>query len=407
VVDTQQAARSIAGDDRSSILHSSRHKPIVDALRLSEAQRQELIAKLDRQAASYRGMEARLEDRVPYVASAGVMLTLHHPGGSVANYLVRPRNLSRRGVGFLHGNFIHVGSRCQVYLLRLDGRRESISGVVVRCSHVQGLVHEVGVRFDNTIDLGEFLADYSHPAEEPQQSVELPRLSGKTLYVEDSANDQELLRFHLDNLGVEMVSITSPLEALQVVEREQFDLVAVGIRLPGMTGPEFAAALRADGYEGPIIALTAEDSAEIRSEAMASGCNAVYVKPFTLEHVVQWFAEHLPRAGTKTGDDQCLISTEWGNERMRPLILGFVERMQGQVDELARLLQVGKDHSLIQKLSLDLKGSAGGYGYPDVSRVAADLHRLSATGASAKDIAEKCCELADLCQRAGRIRQQN
>ena len=388
-------------------MQSSRDKPVVDALRLSENERQELMAKLDRQATSFRGMEARLEDRLPYAESAGVMLTLNHPGGSIANYLVRPRNLSQRGVGFLHGNFVHVSSRCQVYLLRLDGRREPISGTVVRCCHIQGLVHEVGVRFDHSIDLGEFLAGYAQAAQEPQQSIEIPSLSGKVLYVEDSVSDQELLHFHLINLGVEMVPLSSPLEALEAVDREQFDLVVVGISLPGMTGPELTAALRADGYERPIIALTADDSTKIRTEALTCGCDAVYVKPFTLEQVIQWFTQHLAEADTKNGDNQCLLSTEWDNERMRPLILGFVERMESQVGELAQLLESGKDHLLVQKLSMDLKGSAGGYGFPDVSRAAADLHRLSAEGGSAENIAEKCRQLADLSRRAGRIRQQS
>lgn len=387
-------------------MHSSRDKPIVDALRLSETERQELMAKLDRQSASFRGMEARLENRLPYAASAGVMLTLNHPGGSVVNYLVRPRNLSRHGVGFLHGNFVHVDSRCQVYLLRLDGQRDPISGTVVRCSHIEGLVHEVGVRFDNPIDLGEFLAGYAKAAPEPQQSVELPKLTGRVLYVEDSVNDQELLKFHLTNLGVEMVSITSPLEALEAMERERVDLIALGTELPGMTGSELAAALRAGGFEGPIIALTADDSAEIRAEALTCGCNAVYLKPFNLEQVIQWFTQHLPEAGANKHDDECLLSTEWNNEQMRPLILGFIDRMESQVAELAQLLVSSKDPTLIQKLTLDLKGSAGGYGYPDVSRAASDLYRLSAEGGAAGSLADKCRELADLCQRAARIRQQ-
>lgn len=404
LVDTQQAAPGLACDIWSRILQGSRDKPVVDALRMSENERQELMAKLDRKAASFRGMEARLEDRLPYAASAGVMLTLQHPGGSIANYLVRPRNLSKCGVGFLHGNFVHVGSRCQVYLARLDGQREPITGTVVRCCHVQGLVHEVGVRFDSSIDLGGFLADYVQSPAEPHQSVELPTLSGKVLYVEDSVNDQELLRFHLINLGVDMVSLNSPLEALEAVERHRFDLVVVGITLPGMTGAELTAALRADGYSGPVVALTADDSPEIRDEALASGCNAVYIKPFTLEQVIQWFTEHLPRAGQKAGNDDCLISTEWENEPMRPLILGFLDRMERQVRELAQLLAAGKDRTLVQKLTMDLKGSAGGYGYPDVSRAAADLHRLSAEGGSSDALADKCRELSDLCARAGRIR---
>lgn len=389
-------------------MHADDKKPCVDALRLSDSQRRELLMKLDRRSQAHRGGDARYEDRLPYTAS-GVVVTLHHPGGSVMSYLVQPRNLSRNGVGFLHGNFVYVDSRCQVSLQRPDGKHETIPGKVVRCQHVEGLVHEIGVRFEYAIDLGEFLRDYTQPVDAPAESVELPKLSGSVLYVEESVSDRELLKFHLSNLGLETRACGDGLEALELVREGRFDLIVVGVDLPGLTGPELIDAIRSEGYEGPAIILTADDSEVVRRQAEAAGCNAVYSKPYTLPQVVDWMTVHLghmPEADP-AGDDECLFSTEWNNPQLRPLIVDFIDRMTAQADELAAALTSGQDPVLIQKMSLELKGSAGGYGFPSVSEVSSEIYRLSMDGASAESLDAKCRELIGLCQRAGRARDSS
>ncbi|UCD76726.1 MAG: response regulator [Phycisphaerales bacterium] len=378
----------------------------INALRLSDSERRKLLERLDRQRTAFRGRESRLEDRLPYKTAADVIVTLRHPGGSVVDYLVRPRNLSPQGIGFLHGNFVHPGSECQVHLVNLDRQPELVEGTVVRCRHVEGLVHEVGVRFEQPIALEKFVPEHRQSANLPEPNIELPRLSGRVVFVENSDTDRELLGSHLGKLGVEMVSIASPLEALALLEREKFELIITGASLPGLTGPELAEALRADGHEEPILALADDDNAETRDEALACGCTAVHAKPFTLEQLARWLSEYLPRAADSGPDRECLKSTEWAKPHMRPLILGFLEKMEVQVGQLAGLLAADADRRAIEKLSVELKGAAGGHGYPDVSRTAAELHTLSARGASPEELAAKCRDLEELCRRAGQIRHE-
>lgn len=366
------------------------------------------MAELDRQGENHRGAELRTEARLPYHSSAGVIATLHHPGGSVVNYLVRPRNLSRRGVGFLHGNFVHIGSRCQVHLLRLDRRPEAINGAVARCQHVDGLVHEIGVRFDEPIELAHFLTRPGDalPVENQGESVELPKLAGTVLSVDNSVDGQELLRFHLSNLGVEMTVAADALEATEALQRHRFDLIITEIWLPGMTGPQLVGMLRADGYTGPIVALTSDDSGKTREEALKSGYTDVFSKPYTLEQLIKWLTPHLGGAKKEPDRAECLRSTEWGKPQMRPLILGFLGRMEEQVQRLTELAASEADRPLIQSVSRELKGSAGGYGYPLVSRVAAELCTLAADDTAWDMLRTKCHELAELCRKACVIRQE-
>ena len=75
------------------------------------------------------------------------------------------------------------------------------------------------------------------------------------------------------------------------VYRSAEDLLAAGpvagdacvvsdLKLPGMSGLELLAELRARGWRRPLILITAHDSPKVREEARQSGVAAFLAKPF-------------------------------------------------------------------------------------------------------------------------------
>jgi FixJ family two-component response regulator len=56
--------------------------------------------------------------------------------------------------------------------------------------------------------------------------------------------------------------------------------VVSDLKLPGMSGLELLAELRARGWWRPLILITAHDSAGVRKEAEQSGVAAYLAKPF-------------------------------------------------------------------------------------------------------------------------------
>jgi FixJ family two-component response regulator len=52
------------------------------------------------------------------------------------------------------------------------------------------------------------------------------------------------------------------------------------IRMPGMSGLELQAKLKADGYKTPIIFITAHGDARVRIQAMREGAVEFLMKPF-------------------------------------------------------------------------------------------------------------------------------
>jgi hypothetical protein len=120
---------------------------LVRTVRLTDAQLQELFAKLDA-ASLAEPFEGRQNERFPYRLK-GCVVHMQQPGdGSPRAFLVPTRNISSGGVSFLHGGYVHTGTHCTVQLITAHGTWADVPGEVVRCSYVQGQIHEVGVKFD-------------------------------------------------------------------------------------------------------------------------------------------------------------------------------------------------------------------------------------------------------------------
>lgn len=74
------------------------------------------------------------------------------PGSGTIAAEVLGRDISSSGVSFLVGVFLYPGSVCTVDLTTLRSERVKVQGVIARCSHVKGRVHDCGVQFKSPID---------------------------------------------------------------------------------------------------------------------------------------------------------------------------------------------------------------------------------------------------------------
>ncbi len=127
---------------------------IVDTLKIRDQEYQRILGKLDYEAGSgpLPGPQLRQQPRFLYAVT--FVINIQHPGGTSVNYIGRTRNISCTGLAFLHGGFLHNNTRCVISLPAYDGKWMRIAGTIVRCRHVENKVHELGIRFDEMIDLG-------------------------------------------------------------------------------------------------------------------------------------------------------------------------------------------------------------------------------------------------------------
>jgi two-component system cell cycle response regulator DivK len=97
------------------------------------------------------------------------------------------------------------------------------------------------------------------------------------LVVEDNARNAKLARDVLTHAGFEVVGAGSGEEAL--TRADGVDVILMDIGLPGMSGVEALAALRAAGVGVPVAAFTAYAMADDRDRLLAAGFDGYIEKP--------------------------------------------------------------------------------------------------------------------------------
>jgi DNA-binding NtrC family response regulator len=116
--------------------------------------------------------------------------------------------------------------------------------------------------------------------------------SSKTriLIADDDPHMQVAIKTCLARKEFELVVVNNGLLALDLLEREPFDLVITDQQMPQMSGSELMAAAQSKGIDIPMILITAYGTITQAVEAMQRGAADFIAKPFTapeLERVVE------------------------------------------------------------------------------------------------------------------------
>ncbi|MCA9464914.1 MAG: response regulator, partial [Nitrospira sp.] len=110
------------------------------------------------------------------------------------------------------------------------------------------------------------------------------------LIIEDDEQLQSALSKVLSQQGYPITLARDGYEALECVERNPPWLVLTDLNLPGKGGMEFLREVRAQGYDMPVVVMTAYGSVDTAVEALKHGATEFLQKPFPLdrlEHLVQ------------------------------------------------------------------------------------------------------------------------
>jgi signal transduction histidine kinase/CheY-like chemotaxis protein/streptogramin lyase len=128
------------------------------------------------------------------------------------------------------------------------------------------------------------------PIERAERAVTLPAsaeardaVARHVLLVEDDAIVADVLIGLLQAQRHRPVHAGHALAALTANATQAFDLALIDLDLPGMDGLALARQLRAQGFDRPMIAITARADGAAEPEAMAAGFDAFLRKPLTGE----------------------------------------------------------------------------------------------------------------------------
>lgn len=169
----------------------------------------------------------------------------------------------------------------------------------------------------------------------------------RILLIEDSADMRDFLAGSvLRPAGYSVLTAASGAEGLTLVRDLHPDVLICDYQLPDITGLDLLRTLRREGFELPMILITAEGSEAVAVEAMRLGVSDYLIKPFdfddlldALERIV---AQHWTRQIAEQVPEQLLQANILLEGRMRDLntLVKIGKRVTGQLDLQEILTQV-------------------------------------------------------------------
>jgi len=148
-----------------------------------------------------------------------------------------------------------------------------------------------GSRFEFTLPFDE-APEAKSPSEAAVSGPDPGREGTRVLLVEDTPVNQALGRSILRKAGYQVSLAKDGVEALEMMEKETFNLVLMDMQMPRMDGLEATRRIRAlersrGAAHVPVVALTANALDSDRQRCLESGMDAFLAKPFKMEEVIE------------------------------------------------------------------------------------------------------------------------
>lgn len=108
------------------------------------------------------------------------------------------------------------------------------------------------------------------------------------LFVEDDAMNRRVVRDMLSIVGVTMVEAIDAESGLAMIDQEDFDLVLMDLRMPGMDGLTAVRHLRNRSDQKaklPVIVVTADAATDLRERCLSAGANDIILKPVAMKEL--------------------------------------------------------------------------------------------------------------------------
>lgn len=223
----------------------------------------------------------------------------------------------------------------------------------------------------------------------------------RILVAEDNVFNRDLLEHMLARLGLSAAMAVNGREALDLLEREPFDLLLLDIHMPELDGFQVVEAIRererTAGGHLPVIALTARSRQADRERCLRAGMDECLTKPYSAADL--WATM-----------DRVLRKDEGGNrkdekDKTSPADSSFAT---GLIDPMVLLAACGGDPAMLRKMcrrlqSLvpeDLAAVRDAFHAQDAPRLREAAHKLYGTLSAFSTVAgDEAADLEDLAAR--------
>jgi len=235
-----------------------------------------------------------------------------------------------------------------------------------------------GTRFTLNICSGEvnqesllFSLPENWSTRDENHQTEALRIQGKILLAEDSPDIQGLVSMYIKRTGAEVTAVENGQLAVEEAMANDFDLILMDMQMPVMDGMQATQWLRSTGYDGKIIALTANAMKEDRERFAKAGVDDFLAKPIDLQKFYATLAKHI-----KTSEDLSIIKNESKDDLLTELTNNFKQGLPDLMLEFASALE-NQDADTLRQVAHKLKGMGGSFGYPEITEISANIETFA------------------------------
>lgn len=355
-----------------------------------------LLDRLDALAVPGVSPESRTYARWP-LREPFVEVCVEEHGAYRRCVVMATRNVSNGGVAVLHSSYLYPGSKCTVALPTRGGQEPVVMvGRIVRCTHREGMVHEIGIKFDEAIDASRFVAKLM-PVHAGSEVTSAAKLTGTVLQIDGSAVDRRLIQYFLTVTKIKLVSVGTFEEARKLATG-QLDLIVTDMLLPDGKVQDFVRWLRNQCVQTPIVLHTATPVAQVRQQMQKMEVQGLLTKPVEREALLAGMIEFLnaPKARKLQQRSKSLDKSD-------PAVREIVDLFKAELESVVTAIQAAagtEDAMAVYAMALRLSGTAPALGFDQLGKIAGRTAEVVAATMSCEESAEQIRALVESCQKA-------
>ncbi len=215
------------------------------------------------------------------------------------------------------------------------------------------------------------------------------------LVAEDHPVNRKLIVAFLKKMGAKILEADDGLKAVELAkENPKIDIVFMDLQMPEMNGLDATKALRQNGYNGVIVACTANHTDEDYKTYSAAGMNDLLGKPYKSddlrEIILKWkssFAANLKPAQEAQKEKAKKENLVWdaadfedtisGDYELGAQLLGdFLEQSEKLIQEIPNYIK-GRDYETLRQVGHTIKGSAATISAFSLSDLGGDFNKAA------------------------------
>lgn len=123
----------------------------------------------------------------------------------------------------------------------------------------------------------------------------------RALVVDDTKNIRTMLTTCLEINNYKVITANNGFEALELFNKENFDLVFLDIKMPELSGTEVLRRIREEGIKTPVVIMTAFATVKNAIECTKLGVVSYLQKPFTIDRIKNVLGEVFSKIDDEEG----------------------------------------------------------------------------------------------------------